>query len=324
MRWPEPGPPFFVNVDDAAAGRVHFLQSLGAAPSREALGWTQDSSAFLVREFEPSGRRSTIWRVPINGAAEPLLTLRGDNVQLAPDGSTASAVRAAGPLQPSARFLTALPEDVGPLAVYPNPAGLSWSPASVAYVIGSETMAPLCPGAAQANEVCEPSFSFREPIQSLSWLDRQRFIYLTYVPKRLMLGSLDGSTILIAEDPQEPLSVAAVASSCRDDSEFLMDVTVPDGTPFTPGTVSLKTWQVRNTGDCAWDGSYRLTFLAGDRMSGPRSVPLDVEVQPGEDVDLSVLLVAPESAGEFLGRWQLFAPDGTPFGTSPYVAIQVP
>jgi hypothetical protein len=148
-----------------------------------------------------------------------------------------------------------------------------------------------------------------------------------------MLGSLDGSTTLIAEDPQAPpdaggptiaLSFAAVASTCRDDSEFVSDLTVPDGAPFAAGTVFRKTWRVRNTGDCAWDASYRLTFLTGDRMSGPRSAPLEATVQPGEEADVSVLLVAPETEGEFVGQWQLFAPDGKPFGTAPFVAIQVP
>jgi hypothetical protein len=59
-------------------------------------------------------------------------------------------------------------------------------------------------------------------------------------------------------------------------------------------------------------------------MSGPRSAPLNVAVQPGLELDLSVLLIAPESAGTYQGRWQLFAPDGTPFGTEAFIAIVVP
>jgi hypothetical protein len=123
---------------------------------------------------------------------------------------------------------------------------------------------------------------------------------------------------------EDPLSFAVVASTCQDDSEFMSDVTVPDGTRFTPNALFQKTWRVRNAGNCAWDASYRLTFLSGDRMSGPRSAPLGADVQPGEEVDLSVALIAPETAGTYQGQWQLFASDGTPFGTAPYVAIQVP
>jgi hypothetical protein len=148
-----------------------------------------------------------------------------------------------------------------------------------------------------------------------------------------MLGSLDGSLTVIADDPRAPpnandgtigLGFAAVASTCSDDSEFVSDVTVPDGTHFAPNSLFRKTWRVRNTGDCAWDASYRLTFLSGDRMSGPRSAPLAEPVQPGEEVDLSVMLIAPGSAGTYRGQWQLFAPDGTPFGIIPYVLIVVP
>jgi WD40 repeat protein len=317
-------PPYFVNVDESLSGQVTYIRSTWVQPSPDGLGWTQDSTALLVK-VGSRGQVFTIWRVPVDGAAaQPLITLRGEEEQLAPDGSVVFVLRSTGPFQPSERFVALLPEGLGPLAVLPSPVGLSWSPSSTAYVVGDEEMSPLCPNAAQAIEVCEPSIPFGEPIQWLEWLDRERFLYLTYVPKRLMLGSLDGSATLIAEDPQDPLSLAAVASTCRDDSEFVSDVTVPDGTPFAAGTIIQKTWHLRNTGDCAWDASYRLTFLSGDRMSGPRSAPLVGAVQPGEEVDLSVMLIAPESAGTYQGQWQLFAPDGMPFGTAPYVVIQVP
>jgi hypothetical protein len=226
-----------------------------------------------------------------------------------------------------------MPEELGPLAVNRDPLGLSWSPSGSVFVIGSEEMTPLCPNAAQAIEVCGPPLDFGEPVGPLEWIDRDRFVYLASVPNRLLLGSLDGSRTVIAEDPRvlpnaSTESIAAgfagVASTCRDDSEFVSDVTVPDGTHFAPNTLFQKTWRVRNTGNCAWDDSYRLTFLSGDRMSGPRSAPLADPVQPGEEVDLFVTLIAPESAGSYLGQWQLFAPDGSPFGTAPYVAIQVP
>jgi len=77
-------------------------------------------------------------------------------------------------------------------------------------------------------------------------------------------------------------------------------------------------------------------FLSGDRMSGPRSTPLGSldrgtaslpllpTVRPGEEIELSVTLIAPSEEGTYLGEWQLFAPDGTPFGTRPYVLITVP
>jgi len=342
--------PFFVNVDDALSGEVAFTYPAGGipGPGQYALGagsgipslraWTQDSAAVLIKGPMVSGgnltTRWTIWRVPVDGAAaQPLITLNGDYVELAPDGSVLAFVRGTGPGGASGRFFVPLPEDLGPLAVNRNPLSLSWSPSGSAFVIGGDEMTPICANAGQAIEVCGPPFDFGEPVGPLEWIDRERFVYLASVPNRLMLGSLDGSRTLIAEDPRvlpnaSSESIAAgfagVASTCSDVSEFVSDVTVPDGTHLAPNTLFRKTWRVRNTGDCAWDAFYRLTFLSGDRMSGPRSAPLADPVQPGEEVDLSVTLIAPETAGTYQGQWQLFAPDGSPFGTAPYVVIQVP
>jgi len=342
--------PFFVKVDDALSGEVAFTYPAGGipGPGQYALGagsgipslkaWTQDSSAVLIKGPMVSGgnltTRWTIWRVPVDGeAAQPLITLNGDYVELAPDGSVLAFVRGTGPGGASGRFFVPLPEDLGPLAVNRNPLSLSWSPSGSAFVVGGDEMTPICANAGQAIEVCGPPFDFGEPMRSLEWIDRERFMYIASVPSRLMLGSLDGSVTMIADDPRAPPNAndetiaqafAAVASTCSDDSEFVSDVTVPDGTHIAPNGLFRKTWRVRNTGDCAWDASYRLTFLSGDRMSGPRSAPLGDTVQPGEEVDLSVTLIAPDSAGTYLGQWQLFAPDGKPFGTAPYVAIQVP
>ena len=322
----------FVSVDDSLSGEVVFTPSGGGMSGRGPFtlrAWTQDSRAVLVRgSLVNEGNfttRFTIWRVPVDGTpAQPLITFRGDRDQLAPDGSVVSFVRGIGPGGVSERFFAPLHEDLGPLAVIPDPFGLSWSPGGSAYNLGWEAMSPLCPSAAQAVEVCEPAIAFGERVGSLEWLDRNRFLYVTSVPRRLIFGWLDGSATLIADDPPDPLSLAAVASTCRDDAEFFSDVTVPDGTHFAPNRFFQKTWRVRNTGDCAWDDSYRLTFLFGDRLSGPRSAPLSATVQPGEEVDLSVMLIAPESPGTYQGQWQLFAPEGTPFGTAPYVVIQVP
>ena len=327
---------FFVSVEDSLAGEVVFTYPAGGVPGggmynlgdpSSLRAWTQDSSAVLVRRVIGPGQVFTIWRVPVDGSpAQSLITLRGEYEQFAPDGSTVTFVRGTGPGGIAERFAVPLPEEVGPLAVVRDAIGLSWSPGGLAYVfgLGQETVLPLCPNAAQAIEVCGPPIRFGEPIASFEWLDRNRFLYVTSVPRRLMLGSLDGSATLIAEDPQDPLSVDAVASTCDDNSEFVTDVTVPDGTHFAPNTVFQKTWRVRNTGTCTWDATYRLTFISGDRMFGPRSAPLGETVQPGEEVDVSVTLIAPETAGTYQGQWQLFAPDATPFGTNVYVAIVVP
>ena len=304
--------------------------------------WTQDSSAFVINALvEPTDVISgyELWRVPVDGspAAELVSFPAGTgSVVYAPDGSQAAILGAATAVGQSARFLLPLPEDLGPVAVPRDTfdySHLTWSPAGSAYILesltfdaqggmhGRRNLFPVCPNAAQDVEVCGPAIPLGEQVEWLEWVDRSRFLFVTYQPRLLYLGSLDGSATPIAEDPQ---SFDAAAATCRDDSDFVADVTVPDGTSFAPETFLQKTWRLRNTGECTWDASYRLTFLSGDRMSGPRSAPLGQSVRPGEEVELSILLMAPAEAGTYQGQWQLFAPDGTPFGTRPYVHIVVP
>jgi len=304
--------------------------------------WTQDSSAFVINALvEPTNVISSyeLWRIPVDGSSEEKLIsfpAGTASVVFAPDGSQAAVLGAATAVGPSARFLLPLPEELGPVAVPRDTfdySHLTWSPAGSAYILeslsfdeqgdmhGRRNLFPVCPNAAQDVEVCGPPIHLGEQIEWLEWVDGSRFLSVSYQPRRLYFGSLDGSATPIAEDPQ---SFDAAATTCRDDSEFVADVTVPDGTPFAPGTYLQKTWRIRNTGDCTWDASYRLTFLSGDRMSGPRSAPLGETVQPGEEADLSILLMAPAEAGTYRGQWTLFAPVGTPFGTRPYVSIAVP
>ena len=316
--------------------------------------WTQDSSAFLINALvEPRNVTSDyeLWQVPVDGAPAARLiafSSGGGSVVFAPDGSSAAMLHSASGTGPSVWAITPLPEDLGSLAVPSDVHDYSlfnWSPAGTAYVIeplvfdsesvmhGRENLLPLCPNAVQAIEVCGPAIPLGEQIEWLEWVDRSRFLYVTYQPRRLYLGSLEGSPSLIAEDP---LSFDASASTCSDDSEFVADVTVPDGTHYTPGAIFQKTWRLRNSGTCTWDASYRLGYLAGERMSGPWTSPLGdpnisqggpglfPTVLPGGEIEVSVLLTAPASAGTHRGQWQLFAPDGRPFGTKPYVVIQVP
>jgi hypothetical protein len=49
-------------------------------------------------------------------------------------------------------------------------------------------------------------------------------------------------------------------------------------------------------------------------MDGTPTQPLGQAVKPGESVDISVALVAPEQPGTYTGEWMLQTPDGRRFG----------
>lgn len=114
-----------------------------------------------------------------------------------------------------------------------------------------------------------------------------------------------------------------------DKAEFVTDVTVPDGMVFKPGESFTKTWQLKNTGTATWTPAYALVFTSGDPMGGTTSVPLSKNVPPGETVDLSVNLTAPNQAGNYFGFWLLRNTNQKNFGVGPnsdqpfYVEINV-
>lgn len=96
--------------------------------------------------------------------------------------------------------------------------------------------------------------------------------------------------------------------------KFVKDVTIPDGTKFSPGTSFTKTWELQNAGSCTWTTDFDLVFVKGNQMSGDDRIPLEGDVKAGEKVQVSVDLVAPLSAGTYRGDWMLSNKDGDEFG----------
>jgi hypothetical protein len=98
-------------------------------------------------------------------------------------------------------------------------------------------------------------------------------------------------------------------------AKFVSDVSIPDGTTFQPGDTFTKTWRLQNVGSCAWTSGYDIVFSGGDAMDAPASVQLTAgTVNPGQNVDVSVNLVAPASAGTYRGNWQVRDPSDVVFG----------
>lgn len=105
-------------------------------------------------------------------------------------------------------------------------------------------------------------------------------------------------------------------------SAYVSDVTIEDGTEIAPGESFVKTWKLQNTGRCAWDNDYLLTFYGGDEMDG-EDTTIDEYVASGNTAEVSVALTAPETDGTYTGYWILADSSGTAFGTVFYVQIVV-
>ncbi len=106
---------------------------------------------------------------------------------------------------------------------------------------------------------------------------------------------------------------------------WIEDVTIPDGSVLSPGEIFTKIWRVQNSGICDWILGYEVAYDRGEQLDGPEitlahfypSDPgLDAEVdsegwlqemdivQPGETVDIPLVLRAPETAGEYQSVWR--------------------
>jgi len=94
-----------------------------------------------------------------------------------------------------------------------------------------------------------------------------------------------------------------LAEECTWSAAYVADVTIPDGTRLEPGSAFVKTWRVRNAGTCDWEG-VRLAFGGGEQMGAAEAVDVLATVA-GEEVDVSVEMVAPESPGNYRATWNL-------------------
>jgi hypothetical protein len=96
-----------------------------------------------------------------------------------------------------------------------------------------------------------------------------------------------------------------------------IDVTIPDDTILRPGESFTKTWRLENSGTCSWNDDYALAWFSGEQLDANPVVPLTGKTDPGQSVDLSVDMVAPETPGTFQSWWKLRNPSGALFGIGP-------
>ncbi len=145
-------------------------------------------------------------------------------------------------------------------------------------------------------------------------------------PKPTLTSTLLPSPTLIptrADSASGAVPVAALSNNAScDNAAFLSDVTIPDGTILAPGETFTKTWSFQNNGSCAWSTSYSLAFLSGNTLNGSTTA-LTSMVSSGGQINVSLALTAPTTAGTYTSYWRLQNATGTAFGQSVYVQIVV-
>jgi hypothetical protein len=129
--------------------------------------------------------------------------------------------------------------------------------------------------------------------------------------------SISSST---ASPQNTPITPSPVPTSRCDAADFVADVNYPDGSIVAQNAVFIKTWRVKNVGDCMWTPSYALVFIDGDPMNGS-VVYMPSNVNPGQTVDISVTLTAPNKDGKYRGYWKLRNASKVLFGVGPQTNI---
>jgi Ig-like domain from next to BRCA1 gene len=92
-----------------------------------------------------------------------------------------------------------------------------------------------------------------------------------------------------------------------DDSRFVADVTIPDGTTVRAGQRFVKIWEIRNSGLVPWRGRFerRQGVQSGPGLcSSPPAVPVPTTM-PGHDVQIRVTFTAPSLPGSCRVDWRM-------------------
>ncbi len=119
-----------------------------------------------------------------------------------------------------------------------------------------------------------------------------------------------------------PIPPVDQPANCKNVMVFMADVSIPDGTKVNPGQKFTKIWRLYNNGSCKWYEGYTIEFVSGDYMGG-RAAVIPQRTIPGTVVEVSIEMEAPQATGQYVGYFQMRAPDGTFFGPTLDVNIIV-
>jgi hypothetical protein len=110
--------------------------------------------------------------------------------------------------------------------------------------------------------------------------------------------------------------------ACGDNLRFVEDLTVPDGTIVSAGTVLDKRWRVENSGSCNWNAHYQLVRISGPALGVGDQQAL-FPARAGTQAVIRMLLTAPSDPGAYRSAWQAVGPGGESFGDPIYVDFLV-
>jgi hypothetical protein len=117
-------------------------------------------------------------------------------------------------------------------------------------------------------------------------------------------------TLSLTPSPSIPCNLAAPGRP-------KVDITILDGERMSPGQEFSKTWRLLNAGSCTWTTNYAIVWFSGDILAAVREQPFGAAVKPGDSVDITVDMIAPNQPGQHQSNWKLRSASGDLFGIGP-------
>ena len=96
-----------------------------------------------------------------------------------------------------------------------------------------------------------------------------------------------------------------------DNSLFIRDVTIADGSPIPMDTWYEKVWRIKNTGKVTWQDRYlqRITPIKNSLCKSPVKVPI-AKTLPGHEVDIKVKFLTQKWPGSCRTDWKMVDNEG--------------
>jgi len=130
------------------------------------------------------------------------------------------------------------------------------------------------------------------------------------------------------EPSMTPKSVTTAAlkptedAGCSNLLAYIKDLTIPDGSMFSPGESIDKRWLVENQGTCNWNSRYSLRLTGGDPMSAESEQSL-YPALAGNQAVIRIIFKAPSKGGKYRSSWQAYNPDSKAFGDPIFIEVEV-
>jgi hypothetical protein len=143
------------------------------------------------------------------------------------------------------------------------------------------------------------------------------FLPPTSVIEQAAIGDSVSTPEIQAAEAQ-PLAPTAIPA-CTNNLTYLQDLTIPDGSPVSSGSVLDKRWKVQNSGTCNWDERYRIKLVSGTEMGAQEQTLYPA--RSGTELTIQIIFTAPEEPGTYQSGWQAVDPQGNPFGDLFYIQV---